>query len=122
MSIKPITAFLKANLGGIIAGVFAILWALTIAYAESWGNDRWQRRDDAQAHAHTLAPLPAKIEKLETWQADQKAAQNADDAKFNQMLKELTAIQIKQAEGNAIMSELVKSNDRVLRRLDAQGR
>ena len=86
------------------------------------GNQRWETKVDAAATSAIVAPLPVKVEKLETWQVDQKTAQAADSAQFNALRDDLTAIKVKQAEGNALLSELIKSNDRVLRRLDSQGR
>lgn len=118
MSLKPILAFFKANLGAIIAAALGGLWTLTVVFAESWGNERWQRLEAAHATSQILAPIPAKVERLEYWQAEQRAAQQADATQFALLVDKLTAMQIKQAEGNAIMAELVKSNDRVLRRLD----
>jgi len=122
MSVKPLVTLIKNNLWAVIVGVLSILWALTISKAESWGDQRWEKKSDASITASAVAPLPAKIEKLEIWQTEQKAAQLSDNAQFLALLEKMTSMQIKQAEGNAIMSELVKSNDRVLRRLDAQGR
>jgi len=122
MSVKPIVTLIKNNLWAVISGVLSLLWILTISYAESWGNQRWETKVDAAATSAIVAPLPVKVEKLETWQVDQKTAQAADSAQFNALRDDLTAIKVKQAEGNALLSELIKSNDRVLRRLDSQGR
>lgn len=116
MSLKPIITLIKNNAWAVIAGALSLLWGLTVVYAEAWGNERWERKTEV------IENLPARVEKLETWQADQKAAQQANIVQFNAIVKDLTAIQIKQAEGNALLSELVKSNDRVLRRLDDRDR
>jgi hypothetical protein len=115
MSLKQITTFIKAHLGAIISIILTALWALVLVYAESWGDQRWERKERT---TEIIDKLPARVEKLEMWQADQKAAQAANVIQFNAIVNDLTAIKIKQAEGNALLSELVKSNDRVLRRLD----
>ena len=120
MSVKPIVAMIRNNLWAVITGLLSVLWMFTITYAEAWGNQRWERKSYAETQAVIVAPLPIKVEKLETWQAEQKAAQAADSAQFIALREDLTVIKIKQAEGNALLSELIKSNDRVLRRLDNQ--
>jgi hypothetical protein len=122
MSVKPLFVLLKNNMWAVLTFLLGVLWTLTISFAESWGNERWQKKTEATAFMEEMAPIPPKVQRLEEHQIDQKTAQVTATQQLTTLKDSLTEIKVNQASTNALMSELIKSNDRVLRRLDDQSK
>lgn len=125
MSFNFLSKVLKENAGAILR------WAIVglLAWAVSFGDGRYARPaqvDAVRVELHSeitqkmqpLDSLPHRVTNLETWQADQKAAQQADAAQFNALKDKLASIEAQLAVGNALQIEQAKNTDRILRKLD----
>jgi len=76
---------------------------------------------DAQIAARLLPleTLPNRVQNLEMWQADQKAAQQLDAAQFIALKSQLSTIEAQLAVQIALQKEQAKNMDRVLIKLDS---
>ncbi len=123
--IPTLTKAIKDNAGSILKWIVVAC----VAYAIAFGDGRYVKHEEMAAHAKEIKTyvtpfevLPAKIDSLEKWQAEQKQAQQADTAQFRALQEQLGALKVQVAESIAIQKEQKEFNrdsfDRILRKLD----
>lgn len=116
MTFKPIRSLI--NNPDFAMKLLGILSAVLVGYVLAFGDSRWVKKADFDAQAAMLAPIPAQVKALEVWESEDKALHLGVNGQFAGFQNTLTELKVSNAALSAQMVELIKSNDRVLRKLD----